>query len=140
MTGSNVTEAYSVIASDVNSELGMSLSTFALILFVIMLVSGPVSVIQTYFCIVIGQLFPGHRVLCAIAVYFIMATALQIIALLIMLALGVFPGYNFFAAKGQTMAAYTINIFSVSAVLTIIITIAQYAVTHYIMNKKINLI
>lgn len=140
VTGRNITSAYSLIADEMTLELGMPLGKFALLLFIFYVVSCISTVIMVYFCIVVGQLFPGHRVLCAIAVYFIMATALQIIALLIMLALGVFPGYNFFAAKGQTMAAYTINIFSVSAVLTIIITIAQYAVTHYIMNKKINLI
>ena len=93
-----------------------------------------------YFCIVIGQLFPGHRVLCAIAAYFILSTALQVFTLLIMLAFGIFPGHNFFMAKGQTMTEYMTNIFYVSAVLTIIITIVQYVITHYIMNKKINLL
>lgn len=140
ITGRNITSAYSLIADEMTNELGMPLERFALLLFTFCVVSCISTVIMIYFCIVIGQLFPGHRVLCAIAAYFILSTALQVFTLLIMLAFGIFPGHNFFMAKGQTMTEYMTNIFYVSAVLTIIITIVQYVITHYIMNKKINLL
>ena len=140
ITGRNITSAYSLIADEMTNELGMPLERFALLLFTFCVVSCISTVIMIYFCIVIGQLFPGHRVLCAIATYFILSTALQVFTLLIMLAFGIFPGHNFLMAKGQTMTEYMTNIFYVSAVLTIIITIVQYVITHYIMNKKINLL
>lgn len=142
VTGSNVTEAYSMIASDVNSELGMSLSTFALILFVIMLVSGPVSVIQTYFCIVIGQLFPAHRVLGAVAAYFISSFVIQILSFGLQIGTGLFPEY---VLIGQTstsdqVGTYLFTIMGYSTVMMIVIAVLQYLVIHYIMKKKINLL
>ena len=62
VTGNNVTTAYSMIADDLTNELGFSLGTFALILFITCLVSAVCSVVMIYFSVVIGQLFPSHRV------------------------------------------------------------------------------
>ena len=142
VTGSNVTEAYSVIAPDVNSELGMTLSTFALILFVIMLISGPVSVIQTYFCIAIGQLFPAHRLLGAIAAYFISSFLIQLLSFGLQIGIGLFPEYILIGPTdtADQVGTYLFTTMGYSTVMMIVIAILQYIAVHYIMQKKINLL
>lgn len=142
VTGSNVTEAYSVIAPEVNSELGMTLSTFALFLFIIMLISGPVSVIQTYFCIVIGQLFPAHRVLGAIAAYFISSFTIQILSFGLQIGTGLFPEYILIGQTGASdqVGTYLFMMMGYSTVMMIVIAVLEYIVIHYIMKKKINLL
>ena len=140
MTGRNVTEAYSSVASVVTNELGMSVSTFGLIVFLFALAGCFSTVVMICFCIAVGQLFPGHRVLCAIAVYFITSFVVQIVSLVLMVLLGCFPGYTFYQAEGAAMADYMFRIFLLSGVLMFIVMIVQYIITHYIMKKKINLI
>ena len=49
VTGNNVTTAYSMVSDDLTNELGLSIGTFALILFVICLVSGICSVVMICF-------------------------------------------------------------------------------------------
>lgn len=140
LTGNNVTTAYSVVADDLTNELGLSVGTFALILFISCLVSGISSVIMIYFSVVIGQLFPSHRVLGAIAAYFITSTVIQIISVILMVLFGCFPGYETYTLQGSAMTDYLLRLITISAVLMLIITIAQYIATHYIMKKKINLL
>ena len=100
VSGSTVTEAYSHIAPEVTAELGIPLSTFALVLFLLMLVSGPVSVIQTYFCVVIGQLFPAHRILGAVAAYFVSSFVIQILSFVLQMETGLLPEAFFIAQTG----------------------------------------
>ena len=140
VTGNNVTTAYSMIADDLTNELGFSLGTFALILFITCLVSAVCSVVMIYFSVVIGQLFPSHRVLGAIAAYFITSTVIQIISVILMVVFGCFPGYDIYALQGSAMTDYFLKLIAISSVLMLVITIAQYIAAHYIMKKKINLL
>lgn len=142
VTGSNVTGAYSHIASEFNTELGMTLSRFALLLFLIMLISTPFTVIQTYFCIVIGQIFPAHRVLGAVAAYFISGFVIQILSFALQIGTGFFPEYILVGQSGSSdqVGMYMFSMIGCSVVMMIIIAAVQYAITHYIMQKKINLL
>lgn len=140
VTAKNITTAYSSIAPEMTEALGMPLSTLAFYLFLFCLVSGISAVIMSYFCIAVGQLFPGHRVLCAVAAYFITSFVVQIFSLIVMAVSGIFPGYNFLPDTGTAISDYLFNIFALSGVLSFIVTVIQYIVTHYIMKKKINLI
>lgn len=142
VSGSNVTEAYSHIAPEVTAELGMPLSTFALVLFLLMLVSGPVSVIQTYFCVVIGQLFPAHRILGAVAAYFVSSFVIQILSFILQMGTGLLPEAFFIAQTGSDtqFATYFFATIGFSCIMMFIIAIIQYCVIHYIMKEKINLL
>ena len=142
VTGNNVTEAYSHIAPEFNTELGMSLSRFALLLFLIMLASCPLTVIQTYFCIVIGQIFPAHRILGAVAAYFISNFVIQILSFALQIGTGFFPEYILVGQSGSSdqVGMYLFSMIGYSILMMIVIAAAQYAVTHYIMKKKINLL
>lgn len=139
VTGDNVTTAYSMIASDVENELGFSLGSFAVIVFVVSLISCLYTVIMLYFSVMVGQLFPSHRVLGAIAAYFITSFVIQIISVVLMLLLGHFPGYENYESM-QDVANYTLQILYVSLILTLILAAAQYIATHYIIKKKVNLL
>ncbi len=139
VTGSNVTTAYGMIADELTAELGFSLSTLSLILFAVCLVSCISSVIMIYFSVVVGQLFPSHRVLGAVAAYFITSFIVQIISVIIMFVLGFLPGYNTALLDGKAMMDHMFRLLTLSSVLMLVITVAQYIASHYIMKKKINL-
>ncbi|HIX64438.1 MAG TPA: hypothetical protein H9852_08440 [Candidatus Mediterraneibacter colneyensis] len=140
VTGSNVTTAYSVIADQITQEMGISISSFSAILFAVCLISAVGSVIMIYFSVAVGQLFPSHRVLGAIAAYFITSFVIQVLSVILMIIFGCFPGYEFYAAQGSTMTDFLSGILTLSIALTLVITVIQYIATHYIMKKKINLI
>ena len=139
VTGSNVTTDYGMIADELTAELGFSLSTLSLILFAVCLVSCISSVIMIYFSVVVGQLFPSHRVLGAVAAYFITSFIVQIISVIIMFVLGFLPGYNTALLDGKAMMDHMFRLLTLSSVLMLVITVAQYIASHYIMKKKINL-
>lgn len=139
-TGKNIRDAYSLVADETTRELGMTLGDFGLMLLILCLASCIYSVVMVYFCINIGQLFPGHRVLCAVAAYFITSTVIQIGSLIILFISGYFPGYEFFAAEGATAADFMIRIYAISGGISVVVTVAMYIATHYMMKKKINLI
>lgn len=140
VTGKNVTDAYSTIAPEVTKELGMTISSFGLSIFVITLVSSIGSVILVYFCITMGQLFPAHRVLGALAVYFIYSIVVQIISSIILVAMGLFPNYLDSKITTQNPADYMLTIFGVSMAIMAVTTVIQYIVIHYIIKNKINLV
>lgn len=137
VSGRNVTEAYSVIAPELSAELGLTLGDFGLYLFVLSVAGGISGVIMTYFSIAVGQLFPGHRVLCAVAAYFVVSFLNQIIVFSIM----AFSGYfDIFISDTATIADHLFFMLVPNTVLSLILTVAEYAATHFIMQKKINLI
>lgn len=140
VTGRNVTDAYAMIASDVTEELGMNITSYALKIFLYSIAACISSVIMTYFCITIGQLFPGHRVLCALAAYFITSLVIQFISIFLMFALGYAPGGMFLISDGSTVADYTFKTLGLSSVLMFIVTILEYIATHIIIKKKVNLL
>ena len=140
VTGRNVTAAYNTVADELTAELGCSLSTLSLILLAVCLISCISSVIMIYFSVVVGQLFPSHRVLGAVAAYFITNFIIQIISVIFMLVLGFLPGYNTAMLDGKAMMEHMFRLLALSFLLMLVITIAQYIASHYIMKKKINLL
>ena len=137
VTGRNVTEAYRLIAPEMTEVLGMSLGTFALYIFISSLIGCISTVLMIYFSICVGQLFPGHRVLCAIAVYFITSFVVQIITFVIMTVFGLF---DFYSTGTRAVADDILNMLIPNTVFALILAVIQYAAAHYIMKKKINLI
>lgn len=137
VTGRNVTEAYGTIAPEMTEALGMPLGTFSLYIFVFSIISCISTVIMIYFSICMGQLFPGHRVLCAIAVYFITSFVVQAITFVIMAVYGWFDSYG---TSGGPLADDLTLMLIPNTVFALILAAVQYIAIHYIMKKKINLI
>ena len=140
VTGKNITDAYSAVAPEVTAELGMPLSSFGFYMFILMMISCFSSVITTYFCIAVGQLFPAHRVLCAIAAYFISGLVVQTVSMGLMFLFRLFPGINLSVRTGEQLAQYLFSAIGLSIIIMFAVSIAEYIATHYIMKKKINLL
>ena len=138
VTGENVVSSYQTIAADFTEQLGMPVSTFALYMFLLMLASCLATVMQTYFYIAAGQLFPGHRVLCSVAIYFITGFVIQLITLVLMAAFHLIPGYG--STGPDTMRDYITGTSLLGGAITLVTAVITYAATHYIMTKKINLL
>lgn len=143
LTGQNVTEAYSSIAEEFTEEFGMSIVTFGIYIFLFALASGVLAVVYSYFCVTVGQLFPAHRVIGAIAVYFITSFVIQIATLLILALTGGLTGSSLVEMSEAEDAAVSFYLFQglwQGLFFMFIIAVVQYAATHYIMEKKINLL
>lgn len=138
-TSKNVTTAYTHIASDITGKLGMPVSTFGLCLLIFVIFGAISSVIVIYLCIAIGQLFPGHRILCSIVMYFIITGIVEALTFALMFCADIAPGYNDITQSGQNMSHYMLTSFKLSTVISIFIIIVGYCILHYIMSKKINL-
>ena len=143
VTGQNVTDAYAAVAAEVTAEFGMPISTFGIYMFVLSFLSGICAVISSYFCVAAGQLFPSHRVIGAVAVYFITSACVQVLTMLILAASGHFSSDYFAgvtAGEGRSVVGYLFEGLWGSILLMFAIAAVQYAVMHFIMKKKINLI
>ena len=140
LTGPNVKEAYAMVAPEVTDMLGMPLSTAAVYLLVFSLFSTTSSVIMIYASIALGQLFPGHKVLCSIITYFILYAIIQIILVFVMLALNLFPGGEMYAPNSsRAVGDYLFSTFKLSGIVFFFSTILLYLATHYITGRKLNL-
>ena len=143
LTGRNVTEAYAAVADEFTAEFGMPLHLFGMYIFLFSLISGIYAVISSYFCVTAGQLFPAHRVLGAVAVYFITSFCVQMLTMFIMGISGHFTTSPLVGTVGETdvtVSAYLFRGLWPSLFITLLIAVVQYAVTHYIMTRKINLL
>lgn len=140
VTGDNVTEAYSKVAHEVTDSIGMPLSHLAAYWLIFSILCSIGGIILIYLCIAIGQLFPGHRILCAIVTYFILTAITQVITWILLFALNLAPGTAYqVTLTGTAAAQHTFMLFRLSFGLTIFTSILEYFGVHYIMNKKINL-
>lgn len=140
VTGANVTEAYRQIAPDTERILGMTLGAYALKLFLFAVIFTFTSIIQIYFCIALGQLFQDHRVLLAIAFYFLTGFGLQILTFVLLLITGVLRPQMFSDSYSFNMRQYTDILYLITGILSVILAVIEYAVTNYVMKRKINLI
>lgn len=120
-----------------------SLTAALLVLLLFSCFSTISSIIMIYASVAFGQLFSSHRVLGAVVSYFVISTLISVLSVVFMALFGhetrllvtadtVESDFNFITYMAEVMR--------ISAVLMIAVSVALYAATHYIMNKKINLI
>lgn len=140
LSGSNVADAYRQVAPELEPYLGTTLGAYAgkLLLFTVLLSFA--SVIQIYFSIALGQLFRDHRVLLAIAFYFLMGIIVQILSSVLLLITGLSSGWLTFDASAFTLGRYTDNLYLLLGLLSTALAVAEYIAANYIMKRKINLI
>ncbi|WP_346908454.1 hypothetical protein [Faecalicatena orotica] len=140
VSGDNVTEAYAQVAADVTKSLGMPITQFGISLLIYSLFGTLGSIVMLYLCVAIGQLFPGHRILCAIVTYFILSAIIQVLSFSLMFAFNIGPGTTaYLASRGMPATHYMVTSFRLGGVMSAIIMIAAYFGVQYIMNKKLNL-
>lgn len=112
--------------------------THILIFYIIICLFSVIGNIVTYYAsVALGQLFLNHRVVGAVVAYFGITTFLTIINFVALMLTGLLK----LSLVSDTFSQmdYMISSFKISGTISVISTIILYAVTYYIMNKKINL-
>lgn len=140
ISGKNMRNIYEEIASDVTEILGMPLPSFIRLVFVMSILGVITSVIMIYFCIVIGQLFPAHRILGALITYFIIYIVTSLITNGCMILFGIFPGTNFDFNHPGAATYYIYTSLKITTGINFATAISEYFVIRWVMTKKINLL
>ncbi len=117
-----------------------SISWKTIILFFIgmMLISSVSNIVTYYASVAFGQLIPNHRVLGAIAAYFVISTVISILSL-IALALSGLLGASINPSADFVGIEYLFSSLKMSVILALICGIILYMATYWIMKKKVNL-
>ncbi len=127
------------IPSPLDQHLGWYLLEFAVAL-VVSLASG---ILVYYTCMAIGQLFRKNRVLASIGIYFAYYTVCQILSTILSVVLAVIGPLLPLDQWMEVIAAHsyaTVHIFLCALTpLSLIMAVIFFAVTHYIIRKKLNL-
>lgn len=123
-----------VILTEFDKALGMSAGAFFQITCLLGLISGIFGITFYYLCICIGQLFPKHRLLAAIIIFFALSTVIGILSMIVLLVAGFLPASGSFDDMDLVLRVYWI-----SGILCIIQGIVSYILSYYIMTKKLNL-
>lgn len=137
---------------EILEELGLSgtydMASFRnvmIVYFLFNLISCISTVVMIYASITIGQLFSGHRVLGAVAAYFVISTVISLFLMIIMTVFGS-GAFTFYYVNNDGWTDVSFNIvdylwmtIKISMGVEIISTIILAGVMYYIMEKKINL-
>lgn len=116
----------------------MSWWTIIAILMAMMIISAVSSVITYFASIAIGQLVSNHRVLGAIAAYFVITTIVSIASFICMAILGLL-GTAMDPVKEVSGMSYFFDISSFSCIVSIAFSVILYIAAYWIMKKKIDL-
>lgn len=96
------------------------------------------NIVLFYISIAIGQLIYSHKVLGAIAAYFVITTVISLIMLIILILSGLL-GAPINAPASFNMAAYLKDSLKINGSLSGAQAVLMYPVIYWIMKKKINL-
>lgn len=101
------------------------------------------SILLIYACISIGQLSRKNRVLAAVGVFFIYYIIVQVISTVFLVAMSLLSATDFYAKIiewiSQNYYAYIHIMFCFSIVLSGVLSLVYYFITHHIIKKKLNL-
>lgn len=139
----NVQNAYRMIASEFTASLGMPLSKFFLLMVLLSIIGVGSNVLMLYASISIGQLFPAHRLLLSVIVYFIFYMIIYALSMGALIIFKLLPGIALSANtvnEAASMSTYLTGTFLISLVLSAVMAVIQYVITHLILTRKLNLI
>lgn len=132
-------------AAEIRTELGFtgayagySFKTVIAMLLLFSLLGAISNIIMVYASVVIGQLVPGHKILGAIAAYFVINTISSVLSLLFLAVTGLL-GASINAGDSFNSLEYFMQSLKLSGILCSITAIILYLITYWIMKKKINL-
>lgn len=112
---------------------------WGVIQFVITAVVSWISIPLTYyFSISIGQLFNSHKMLASVVTYFITINALQVISTIISVISMMGKMSEMLEEETVSLSFYS-NILSIGMVEQLVIAVAFWMVTDFIMKRKLNL-
>lgn len=100
-----------------------------------------VTTLQLYFCVAVGNLFTGHKILGAIGAFAVTYTIREVIDLVSVMIIGVQEITQIGSA--EMLQTQVLNVVDATLVITIVVTIVfsvlYYMGTKWIMDKKLNL-
>lgn len=137
-----ITENMASVWSELSlTDKGPALTFQALLLLYIgtCLIGVIANVVLFYASVAIGQFVPGHKVLGAIAAYFVINTAVSVIMLIVMAVSGLLGASIHPLSASFDFTIYIRNSLNLAIICSILQTLILYSVTYWIMEKKINL-
>ncbi|MEY8508429.1 hypothetical protein AALA78_09385 [Lachnospiraceae bacterium 42-17] len=111
---------------------------FLLLYIVVCLIGTATNVILFYSAITIGQLISGHKILGAIAAYFVINTTVSVAALIITAYTGLL-GASMNLSTAVDSIKYLKDSLIMNGIFSFIQTAVLYLVIYWIMKKKVNL-
>ena len=137
---------WSVIISQIEQVLGISVPILALWMFVLIAVSSLSGILMIYASLAIGQLFNKYKIPAAIVTYIVLYIIFQVIATLMIVKTSV-DSINesvviSSAASGNAtvdMAAFYGAPALISIVEALVFAVVYYIITYFICKKKLNL-
>ena len=141
VTGHNTMEACSKLSIEFYDTFGITPGKLCAVMLILIILNSFASIAMVYLSIALGQLMPGHRVLCSVVSYFILYLCLQIFTLVGMMIMGLLPvaGYSQIATGIQFAFYFRCTIF-LSIILILLMSALGYTGTYLIMKKKLNLV
>lgn len=141
-----VTELFTENSASIWAELeltdkGPALTLQSLLLLYIgtCLIGVITNVVLFYASIAIGQFVPGHKVLGAIAAYFVINTFVSVIMLIVMAFSGLLGASIHPLSASFDFTIYIRNSLNFGIICSFIQSFILYSVTYWIMEKKLNL-
>lgn len=141
IAGENVQSALKMIYPEFQNALGMSFSSFCCLVIFFSFIGIFACILFIYTSITVGQLVPAHRVITAIAVYFILNLITQLISFAASVISSVLPDYIVSFSQAQPdFSEYFIQMLLIGSITTTVLAILGYVLTYRILQKKVNLI
>lgn len=129
----------------IQSELGftdesssLSITGFLLLYLAVCLISVVTNIVLFYASIAIGQLIYSHKILGAVAAYFVISTVFSFVALILMAFSGLL-GASMHPSDSFNFINYMGGSLKLNGIFAVIQIALLYPATYYIMKKKINL-
>ena len=127
---------FSYVYRNIEDELGIRISLFITYMVVCYIISMIANTITTFGCVSLGQLFAKHRVIGAIAAYFIVQLVMSTISFFASTII-----FNKAIANGSYTKTFDIMSPSsnLTLILSVILAVAMYFANLHMMTKKLNL-
>ena len=121
---------------DIEEELGIRIGQFITYIVVYSIISMIANIITTFGCVSLGQLYAKHRVIGAIAAYFILQFVMSIISFFASTILFNKAIVNDSYTTGFRIISPSSNL---TLILMVIVAVAMYFANLHMMTKKLNL-
>ena len=131
---SSIPDIWQLMVTEMKSAFGTNAVLLTAEFIILIVVSILNSILMIYVSIAIGQLFNGHKVLGSFAAYIVLYIIVQVVSTMITIIFSLIFNNTVLGLNTLPQVIFPVSIF-----LFVILTIAYYLITNYIMKKKLNL-
>lgn len=134
---SMISREFAYTFRDFEDELGISLALYIVYLVVCSIIGLITNVVTIFGCVSLGQLYAKHRIVGAIAAYFVVQIVMQILGYLISIPMYTRMLVN--ASHDATVFSIMSPTMNLTLLMTVIVAIAMYFINLHMMTRKLNL-